>query len=171
VQRQAGATFQQPKWLTDGIFGRAAIMGSKDYPGRTLQAVRRYQFSPRLGIAWQLLPKTVLRSGYGINWLTLTGSRTLNGSPSNVGYGDLARLLQGGSPDGGLTFPLTFDTPMPGGAGYVGLTRDIDVLNRRVMGNWILTTQTDLNPGYEHTFHLSICATGHILDTLAWILA
>jgi len=156
MNRLAGASMAQPEWMDKGIFGRVAIMGSKEYPGRTLQNSRPYQLAPRLGVAWQLMPRTVLRAGYGINWLTLTGSTFMNGAPWNVGYGDLARLIQGGSPDNGLTFPQTFNTPMPGGAGYIGLTRDIAELNRRVMGNWFIASDRNINPGHEHVFQLGL---------------
>jgi hypothetical protein len=88
--------------------------------------------------------------------MTLTGSFHLNGSPWNIGYGDAARMIQGGTPDGGLTFPLTFSNPLPGGAGYVRLTRDIGELNRSVMGNWFVSSATKLSPGYEHVFQFGI---------------
>jgi hypothetical protein len=45
---------------------------------------------------------------------------------------------------------------MPGGAGLVRLTRDIDALNRSVMGNWFVSSATNLSPGYEHAFHFGL---------------
>ena len=156
VLQQAGAQMPEPQWLGAGNPGRVAIMGSREYPGRTIQESRPFQFGPRAGVAWQMAPRTVVRGSYGLIWLTLTGSTFLNGAPWNVGYGDLARLIQGGSPDGGLTFPQTFATPMPGGAGYIALTRDIEELNKRVMGNWFIASAANINPGHEHVFQLGI---------------
>lgn len=156
VQQAAGITNTAPDWVSKGQYGRAALMGTPDYPMRTLQETQPYHFGPRLGFAYQIAPKTVIRGGYGINWMTTTGSFFLNGSQWNIGYGDAARLVQGGSPDGGLTFPLTFDQPMPGGTGYVKLTSDVAALNKSVMGNWFLSSAKNINPGHEHVIQLGI---------------
>ncbi|HWC00293.1 MAG TPA: TonB-dependent receptor, partial [Bryobacteraceae bacterium] len=144
VLATAGVTGGPPKpdWLTQGYeLGRVAVLGSKEYPGRASQETYTTHFAPRVGVAWQFLPKTVLRAGYGMNWLTTTGGSFLNGAPWNVGYGDFARFLQGGSPDNGLTFPLTFTQPMPGGVGYVAspfVSRDVTAVNNSLVGNWFI---------------------------------
>jgi hypothetical protein len=157
TQAQAvGANAPVPEWTQKGIMGRVALMNTKEYPMRTMQQKQLDRFGPRVGAAWSVTPKTVIRGGYGLIWMTLTGSFHLNGSPWNIGYGDAARLIQGGTPDGGLTFPLSFSNPMPGGAGLVRLTRDIDVLNRSVMGNWFVSSATNISPGYEHAFHFGV---------------
>ncbi|MBL8211493.1 MAG: TonB-dependent receptor [Bryobacterales bacterium] len=156
-QAQAvGSSAPTPAWTQNGIYGRVALMNTPEYPGRTMQQKQFDRFGPRVGVAWSVAPKTVIRGGYGMIWMTLTGSFHLNGSPWNIGYGDAARLIQGGTPDGGLTFPLSFSNPMPGGAGLVRLTRDIDALNRSVMGNWFVSSATNIAPGYEHVFHFGV---------------
>jgi len=151
-----GSNAPTPEWTQKGILGRVALMGTKEYPRRSMQQVPKNHFGPRLGVAWSVNPKTVVRAGYGLIWMTLTGSFHLNGSPWNIGYGDAARLIQGGTADGGVSFPLSFSNPMPGGAGLVRLTRDVDALNRSVMGNWFVSSATNLSPGYEHAFHVGI---------------
>jgi len=158
VQQAAGVTnAPKPGWLTQGYeLGRVAMLGTKEYPGRQSQATYGRHFAPRLGVAWQFLPKTVLRAGYGINWLTTTGGQFLNGAPWNVGYGDFARFLQGGTPDNGLTFPLTFDRPMPSGVGYVPFTRNITALNNSLVGNWFIANAWDQYPGLEHVLQFGI---------------
>jgi len=156
VQQQAGVTAPEPDWLTKGFKGRVAMLGTKEYTGRVSQQAFKDRIGPRLGIAWQPVPQTVIRAGYGLQFLTTTGGTFLNGAPWNVGYGDFARFIQGGSPDGGLTFPLTFDQPMPGGAGYVPATRDIAALNRSVMGGWFIANALDQGAGHEHVFQLGI---------------
>jgi hypothetical protein len=45
---------------------------------------------------------------------------------------------------------------MPGGVGYVPLTRDVNALNQSVMGNWFLASAPNINPGHEHVIHLSV---------------
>ncbi|MCC6342655.1 MAG: carboxypeptidase regulatory-like domain-containing protein [Bryobacterales bacterium] len=156
VLKITGTNMPAPDWVTKGIYGRAVMMGTKEYPGRTLQWSLPYHFGPRLGMAYQLMPKTVLRASYGVIWGTSTGSQFLNGSMWNIGYGDLARLVQGGSPDGGLTFPLTFDRPMPNGIGYVPVTRDVNELNKSVMGNWFLASAPNITPEHEHVISFNL---------------
>ncbi|HZT29021.1 MAG TPA: TonB-dependent receptor [Bryobacteraceae bacterium] len=161
VQQAAGVTnAAKPDWLVNGYeLGRVAVLGSKEYPGRVSQESYNTHFAPRVGVAWQFLPKTVLRAGYGINWLTTTGGQFLNGAPWNVGYGDFARFLQGGTPDNGLTFPLTFNNPMPNGVGYVPspfVTRDVTAVNNSLVGNWFIANAWDQYPGYEHVVQFGI---------------
>jgi hypothetical protein len=161
VLRAAGvANAPQPAWLTNGYeLGRVAILGSKEYPGRVAQEAYHAHFAPRAGIAWQILPRTVLRAGYGLNWLTTTGGAFMNGAPWNVGYGDFARFLQGGTPDNGLTFPLTFNNPMPGGVGYVAspfVSRNVAALNNSLVGNWFIANAWNQYPGYEHVLQFGI---------------
>ncbi|MEX2260299.1 MAG: TonB-dependent receptor [Bryobacteraceae bacterium] len=155
--QQAGAlpNLAAPDW-TKGFSGRVAMTGTPEYPTRVSQRAIKNHFGPRLGVAWQFLPRTVLRAGYGLQYLTTSGGLFLNGAPWNIGYGDFARFIQGGSPDGGLTFPLTFSQPMPGGAGYVPATRNIDELNRSVMGGWFIANAIDQAAGHEHAFQLGI---------------
>lgn len=156
VQQQAGVTLGPPDWLTKGFTGRVAMTGTPEYPSRTSQLAFKNHVGPRLGAAWQFLPRTVLRGGYGLQYLTTTGGVFLNGAPWNIGYGDFARFIQGGSPDGGLTFPLTFSLPMPGRAGYVPATRNITDLNRSVMGGWFIANAIDQAAGHEHVFQLGL---------------
>ncbi len=156
VQQQAGVTAPAPDWLTKGFRGRVAMLGTNEYTGRVTQNAFKNHIGPRLGIAWQPVSHTVIRASYGLQFLTTTGGTFLNGAPWNVGYGDFARFIQGGSPDGGLTFPLSFSQPMPGGAGYVPATRDIAALNRSVMGGWFIANSLDQSAGHEHVFQLGI---------------
>lgn len=156
VMAQAGvnpANTPQPIWLTKGVVGRAALIGTKDYPSRQSSESHPAHLSPRFGLAYEFLPHTVLRAGYGINWMTTTGSYFLNGANRNIGYGDAARF---NTPGNGVTYPLSFDAPMPGGAGYVPYSRDITFLNMRTMGTWFDVPSYTMNPGYEHTINLGI---------------
>ncbi|MCC6861176.1 MAG: hypothetical protein IT158_21590, partial [Bryobacterales bacterium] len=156
VEQAIGKTLPQPIWMTNGIHGRVAVMGSQQYPMRTLQQLHADHFGPRIGVAYQVLPRTVVRASYGMIWLTTTGNWFLGSARWNVGYGDSARLAQSGTGDGGLTYPLTFSNPMPGGAGYVPLSLDVDRINRAVLGNWWLSETADFSSGYEHSVQLSI---------------
>lgn len=65
---------------------------------------------PRIGLAFQLLPKTVLRGGYGIFY----GSIGVNRTNSNlIGFSQNTPIQP--SLDNGLTFVASLDNPYPGG--------------------------------------------------------
>lgn len=156
VEKTIGKTLEQPQWMTSGIHGRAAEMGTTEYPMQTLQDKHSHNFGPRVAIAYQVMPRTVIRASYGLLYMTKTGSWFLSGARWNVGYGDSARLAQGGTGDGGLTYPLSFSNPMPGGAGYIPFTRDVTALNKAVMGNWWLSETAKNNAGREHDVQLAV---------------
>jgi hypothetical protein len=156
AQREAGISFAAPEWISQGIYGRAALMGTPTYPGRTLQKSYPYNLAPRIGMAYQVLPRTVIRASYGVVFLTLTGDRFLNAAVDNVGFGDFARVSQDGTPDGGLTYSASFSNPLPGGLGYVPFTRDVDALNLSTLGNWFVLPAVDQFPGYEHVAQFSL---------------
>jgi hypothetical protein len=143
-----------PAWITNGIRGRLALMGTPGYPGRASTETHPYHFSPRFGIAYEFMPRTVLRGSYGINWMTVTGSQYVNSADRNVGFGDAARF--NGTSNNGLTYPLTFSNPMPGGAGYIPFSHDVPALNVASMGTWLVAPSHVMTPGYEHTIAFGI---------------
>jgi hypothetical protein len=156
VENTIGMTLPEPQWMTSGIHGRVAEMGTSDYPGQTLEQSHPHNFEPRLAIAYQILPKTVIRASYAEIYLTKTGNWFLGAARWNVGYGDSARMAQGGTPDGGLTYPLSFSNPMPNNQGYVPATTDVNALNMSVMGNWWLSETSEFNSGHEHNVQMAI---------------
>ena len=134
MEQQIGFSMPQPEWMTVGIYVRAAQMGTPEYPMRTLEPNLPYHFAPRIGVAYQITPKTVIRSSYGLIWGTKTGSYFLDPARWNVGYGDAAHLLENGTNNGGLTYLYTFSNPMPGNAGYVPYTHNDTALNNALIG-------------------------------------
>jgi hypothetical protein len=70
------------------------------------------QFGPRVGFAYQLLPRTVIRSGYGIFWIpaALTEVTGDNRAPAWA-----INTLAVASLDGGLTPYNVLDNPYPNG--------------------------------------------------------
>jgi len=65
---------------------------------------------PRIGLAYQLLPKTVLRAGYGLFY----GSNGVNRTNSNLaGFSRSTSIVA--SADNGLTFISTLANPLPDG--------------------------------------------------------
>ncbi len=102
VESAVGMSLKQPEWLKTGIIrGRLVAGATPEHPGRTVMDLQKYQFSPRAGFAWQFMPKTVWRGGYGINYLTNTGSMMLNYATWNFGYASSGSVYSSGSLDGG----------------------------------------------------------------------
>jgi hypothetical protein len=156
--QEAGVTgsIPEPYWVKNGFYGRPAIMGSKEYPGRTIQESYPFHFSPHLGLAYQIQTRTVMRLSYGMNWLSMTGNRFLNTAAWNNADGGSASI-QRGSTNNGLTYGPTFQNPMLGGIGYIPYVAGSEqtVLNT-ALGQWYLAQATNTYPGYEHAFQFSL---------------
>jgi len=163
VEAAAGVSgAPEPSWLTNGYeLGRVAMLGTPDYPGRQSEANLWHHFAPRVGFAYEFMPKTVLRVGYGINWLTTTGGSFLNGAPWNLGYGDYGRFEQGGTNDGGLTYQDTFTNPMPGGQGFIpnpfaGARNETTLNDELTNGGWFIANAWNEVPGMEQVGQISL---------------
>ena len=71
--------------------------------------VPKDQFAPRLGVAWQVTPKTVLRTGYGIFYGKTTNTTYYNTRVENGVYQQTFNCLPTSCPS--LTFPNVIWTP------------------------------------------------------------
>jgi len=77
---------------------------------RTFWEGEKNNFMPRVGFAWQLLPKTVVRGGYGLFFNTI-GINSLDSI--QTGFSQSTPIQA--SLDGGLTFIATTADPFPAG--------------------------------------------------------
>lgn len=68
------------------------------------------EFLPRIGLAWQITPKTVLRSGYGIYFASLGVSMF---TPFQTGFTQTTPIQA--SLDNGVTYVATLTNPFPSG--------------------------------------------------------
>ena len=68
---------------------------------------------PRVGFAYQFLPKTVMRGGFGIFHRTATQGNTATGFSIGTPY--INSLTAGQFPSSGLTGPYSLENPWPGG--------------------------------------------------------
>jgi len=66
--------------------------------------------APRMGLAYSLNPKTVIRSGYGISWIPNYVSFNINPGNDTVALGT---SVYTGSIDGGITFINKISNPFP----------------------------------------------------------
>ncbi len=96
--------------------GNVAVVNSAAWPSNREDYLHWKQFSPRLGFAYRLSDKTVLRAGYGISYPPATmGQDGPNVSPVNsagTGYANTFQV-QTGSPD---SIVATAANPLPQGS-------------------------------------------------------
>ena len=112
--QNANSPVQVPGLTTKGVIEYA---GQNGY-GNTATHPNADKFSPRFGIAWNALPKTTIRGGYGLLWAPYTF-----GLLSPLGYTYSTPYVA--STDGNVTpanslsnpFPTGIQTPVGNGAG------------------------------------------------------
>lgn len=95
----------------DAIYGTFLFPGKDGHPERMFNTDYT-NIAPRLGIAFRLADKTVLRTGAGIYYQSTTQFNTTNGFDQGTPY---INSLDGIVPSGGLTGPYSLDNPFPAG--------------------------------------------------------
>ena len=115
---------------------------------RGLWQADRNNFAPRLGIAWQVRPRTVIRTGYGIYFVPLGVDRT---TVNQSGF-SLRNLLVA-STDNGLTYSSSLANPFP--SGLAQPQRAAGALDTDV-GRAISFFNAQPRNGYQQRFSLSV---------------
>jgi len=70
-----GTIFNPALGNSQALTGVLALVNSPQYPGRREEQLHWLLFSPRIGFAYRLNDKTVIRTGYGISYLPATLSQ------------------------------------------------------------------------------------------------
>ncbi len=65
-----------PQWLSQGATGRIVLLDSPEYPQKNLYTTTMNNFQPRIGLSYQLDPKTVFHANAGIVYEGLYGLST-----------------------------------------------------------------------------------------------
>jgi hypothetical protein len=97
--------------------GGLVFQGINGYT-RSLNASSNKNFGPRVGLAYQATPKTVVRSGFGITYVPTTQSTYISGTGTSVGgtqTGFSSVTSYVASLDGNLTPANSFSNPFPQG--------------------------------------------------------
>ncbi len=92
------------------VLGGLTYVGAGNPNGRSPFPGEKNNFMPRLGLAWQVTEKTVVRAGYGIFFDTLGVNTT---SPTQTGFSQSTPIQA--SLDNGLTYIATLANPLPNG--------------------------------------------------------
>ncbi|MBC8166694.1 MAG: TonB-dependent receptor, partial [Bryobacteraceae bacterium] len=112
-------------------------------------------FGPRVGFAWQLRPRTVVRGGMGILYSGYTGNASGSGS---LGIHPFFRTSGNAliSSDNGRTISATLSNPFPNNVGLLFGTNDpAEVQNRSIGGSYPLY-QFNHRPSYEIAYNFGL---------------
>ena len=129
-----------PEWATTGSFDPGAVMitGTPQFPGRSPQQLSNFQFVPRVGAAYQINEKTVVRGSFGQMYLPTTGNpNSYATANANVALSDQAIAGWHASTDGGRTYISTWANPFPLSSMYNTYSKDVMTAN----------LQSSLDPG------------------------
>jgi hypothetical protein len=146
----------------------------EDAPGAYEETPRKKNFSPRLGLAWQVAPKTVVRAGAGIFFTTFVG---VNDAATDFGNGGfVSNFLFLGPPNPLPNTPPvggSWDNPFAGGittpshtSDFVGQAVRADNYNRKTpyLSDYTLSIQREITP----TLLAEIAYVGSKMTHLFW---
>jgi hypothetical protein len=116
---------------------------------RTLVHPDYHDFGPRIGAAWSIDPKTVVRAGYGISYsfFNRVGSALENINSPQINFGTLTQSIPAGGPvpAGFLTTQNSFTTGIADPAHFNPITSNVDYVdpNTRwpMVQSWLLSVQ------------------------------
>lgn len=134
-----------------------------DSKTRSPYDVYKKQFGPRFGIAYQLFPRTVVRSGYGLFWIPAAVTEVTG---DNRAPAWAINTLAVASQDGGVTPFNTLDNPYPQGildppGGSAGLNT--------LVGQNAAANQRNFRAGYMQQWNFDIqqeLGRGMVLEML-----
>ncbi|MDX2179928.1 MAG: carboxypeptidase-like regulatory domain-containing protein [Bryobacteraceae bacterium] len=135
--------------------GGVGLTGTQQFPGRGNTNSVFSNFGPRLGLAYKITDKLVLRTGAGILYSGYTGNASGSDSLSIQRFfrtrGDA--LI---TPDNGRTVAATLSNPFPNNAGLQFATNDPAEIVRRYQGNGLFAYQYDQRPSYEISYNFGL---------------
>ncbi|MBL8228364.1 MAG: carboxypeptidase regulatory-like domain-containing protein [Bryobacterales bacterium] len=159
-QRDVLGTGQLPAGVPSPVIagpfrGGMGVVGTPAFPGRGGSQRVYNNFGPRLGMAYQLRPTTVLRAGFGIIYAGYTGNASGSDSLSVQRFfrttGTSLITL-----DNGRTNFATLTNPFPNDAGLIRATNDPAEILRRYQGNSGFAYQYNQRPSYEISYNAGI---------------
>ena len=146
-----------------GTPGSVLFLNTAGYPRKGFYDTDYKRFAPRFGFAWQVLPKTVIRGGYGI--YNMNPTLGANRRAPSLGFTTVGSF---GSPDGGIspafqlqngfpTYPLGGDpTILNAGFGAVAVGKIPTTSPTFVNPTWNIGNVQNLNISIQHQLPGSI---------------
>lgn len=152
------SSFKDPAGNTRALTGQMALVNSSAYSSRREEDMHWNLFNPRLGFAYRLDDKTVVRSGYGISYfpadITQDGpqlspierSSTTNGQSYTAPTSGLPTLSN---------FAISIDNPMPNGVTQP-YGRNQAKLTSSSLGNGLWARLSHQPYGYGQQWNLAL---------------
>jgi hypothetical protein len=132
--------------------GQVALVNSSLYSDRTILKVKHNLFSPRIGIAYRITDQTVLRAGYGINYM----ASDIGGVPPNGMFINQANTTMLSSVNNAGLVPLNLlSNPFP--SGIIQPYQRSDTYSATLDGAGVITSNTPDQPyPYVQQWNLNI---------------
>jgi hypothetical protein len=129
--------------------------GSGTFSGRGGTQQVFSNVGPRLGLAYQLTPSTVIRSGFGIIYSGYAGNASGSDSLSIQRFFRTTgtALI---TADNGRTFQATLSNPFPNNTGLIFATNDAEEVRLRYQGNNSFTYQWAHRPSHEIAYNFGL---------------
>ena len=164
-----------PEWATRGSFdpGAVLIAGTPEFPGRSPQQLSNFQFVPRVGAAYQLNDKTVVRGSFGMMYLPTTGNpNSYATANANVALSDQAVAGWHASTDGGRTYISTWANPFPLASMYNTYTKDVRTANLQSSldpGANVVSAELSMPKEYNWSFDIQRQLPGNLIVNLGYV--
>jgi hypothetical protein len=143
------SSFQNPvTGASVPLTGRPALVASPEYPNRRQEVLHWNLFAPRFGLAYQVLPHTVFRMGYGVSYLPPDVSQ--NGpqlSPITRANTTIANTV-------GQPLVATVDNPLP--SGFVKPSGHTQAALDGLLGSGIWAGMANVPYGYAQQWNVAI---------------
>ena len=124
-------TFAAPSWVNGMPNGAVELPNTPAFPSRNFSDIDSHQFAPRLGLAYQLDSKTVLRASGGLMYIPTTGDANgYSSSNSSLALADAANAGWHTSTDGERHFISTWTNPFPLAGMITNYSRDTLLINQ-----------------------------------------
>jgi len=138
--------------------GALRVAGTPDFPGRAGQYKHPWQFAPRIGAAFRMTSKTVLRGSFGQTYLSTTGFENSVSGGSGIAMSDAAfDGWHATTADGPFRYYInSYENPYGDPKYITRYTRDAKVANYQ-------STLTSNGPGsYDRNSHMPYELTWNI---------
>ena len=143
-----GSIFNPALGTNQTLTGNLAFVDSPQYPSRREEALHWHLFSPRLGFAYRVSDKTVVRSGYGISFLPAEiTADSPGGSPINSAGTSLSNI-PGTAPVTTVSNPFPNGILLPSGRNPAGLIA--------VLGQSVGSRLPNQSYGYAQQWNLGV---------------
>jgi ribosomal protein S17E len=141
--------------LNGPFLGMVNKVGSPGVEGRGNTQRVFGNFGPRLGLAYQLTPTLVVRSGMGIIYSGYTGNASGADSLSIQRFFRTTGTALV-TADNGRSIAATLNNPFPNDTGLIRATNDPAEVRRRYQGNSGFGYQWDHRPSYEISYNFGL---------------